>query len=200
MSGVASSVDSRTQVVDATGQIRLANANFFFMITATAAITVVFSRGGSSETYAAAQAGLQIGRVKPWDYAFITAAPGTSVTFFYGYANLREDVTDFRQAIATISGITPVSISPSATIADKPKVTTVAGQHALFAANVLRRRITVWSVPSNVGDTVIFFRTVAGANSIGFITAGLFIEFDTTAGLDYICTNGGDDLLLFEET
>lgn len=199
MTGIVSSVDSRTQVVGASGDLRLANGNFFFMITATAAITVVFSRQGSTETYAAAQAGLQIGRVKPWDYAFIQAAPGTSVTFFYGYANLREDVTDFRQAIATISGITPISEQPSAAISDTPVVAmATATQVQLVPANLLRRRVTITN-PSSNATSILIRSTLASANNLAEIQPGTFVEYKTTAAIFGIQVGVIQNAWIFEE-
>lgn len=181
MSGIVSSVDSRSQAIDASGQLRLANANFFFLIASTANVSVVFSRGGSTETYALQVTGLQIGRVKPWDYAFITGAPGTIVTFFYGYANLREDVTDFRQALATISGTVAVAINPAATLTDVADVSQASGTQTAIGANLARKRITIGVLSTSLNSVRVSF--VGGAARGIELQPGTFQEFDNTAAL-----------------
>jgi hypothetical protein len=130
-----------------------------------------------------------------WTYLRIDSAVLQNIAIFIGDEDLQ-----FNNAV-TVTGLATVAVFPSSTISDTaPIANTVAGQHTLFAANAARRRITVYSDPSNVGDTAIFFRKTAGANNIGFISPGTYEEFDTTAGLDYSCTNGGDKLYIFEET
>lgn len=203
---MAGNILTRTEVIPATGVVQLPNANFLFCISAGAAVTfdlfrTGLARGANRETYGGIVAGLQIGRTQRWDLATITGTPGVSVTFMYGYTDIREDVTLFNQQIAVISGITQVAVNPSGTITDTAPISpTVAAQHALVPQNLNRRRVTIFSDPANVGDTVIFIRKSGGANNLGFIVPGTYEEFDTTAGLDYQCTNGGDKLYIFEES
>lgn len=130
-----------------------------------------------------------------WTYLRIDSPVLQNIQIFIGDEDLQ-----FNNAV-TVTGLAQVAVFPSSTITDTAAINpTVAAQHALFAANPARRRVTVYSDPSNVGDTVIFFRKTGGANNIGFISPGTFEEFDTTAGLDYQCTNGGDKLYVFEES
>ncbi len=196
-----SNVNSFTQVVDASGQLRLANGNFLYLIAASAAVTIQLQKGGTQEQFQNAIGGLQLGRVKVWDWAFFVAAPGTTLTFIYGITALREDVTILQQQIATVAGTVNTQTAPSVAIADTAPISpTVAGQHAIVPQNLLRRRVTIFSDPANAGDTVIYIRKTGGANTLGFITPGNYEEFDTTAGLDYQCTNGGDKLYILEES
>jgi hypothetical protein len=130
-----------------------------------------------------------------WTYLRITSAVTQVITIFVGDEDMQ-----FNNAVS-ITGTATTLVQPSATITDTAAISpTVTGQHALFAANPARRRITVYSDPANAGDAVIFFRKTAGANNVGFISPGTFQEFDTTAGLDYQCTNGGDKLYVLEES
>ncbi len=130
-----------------------------------------------------------------WTYLRIDSAVLQNISIFIGDEDLQ-----FNNAV-TVTGLAAVAVQPSSTITDTPATNpTVAGQHALFAANATRRRITVYSDPANAGDSVIFFRKGGGANNIGFIVPGTYEEFDTVAAVDYQCTNGGDKLYLFEES
>lgn len=176
------SIDSRTQVFDASGQLRLANGNFIFIISASALVTIVLNKLGSSETFAANAAGLLIARVKNWDFAFLQAAPGTTVSFFYGIGAFREDNTDFRQALATISGSVNVQTIPSATYVDTPDVAQAITSETAIAANLLRRRITIGVLSTSLAGVRVSF--TGGGNTRGIeIQPGTFVEFDTTAAL-----------------
>lgn len=195
------SIDSRTEVIPANGQVKLPGANFFFMISATAPVTVQFNKLGTNETFTGIQAGIQAGRVKWWDNATIIGTPGVSITFFYGNAVFREDFTQFNQQIAIIAGNVAVATVPNATASDLAPVNpTIAGQHVLFAANLTRRQVTVFSDPANIGDATIFLRKAGGANDIGFIVPGTYETFTGTYGVDYRAPVGGDKLYIFEES
>lgn len=196
-----SNINSVTEVIDASGQKRLPNGNFFFLISATSAVTVNLTKGGSNEIFQNAIGGLQVVRLKGWDYAYIQGAAGTTLTYFFGIGNFREDATTLQQQIATVAGTVAVATAPAATLTDTAPISpTVAGQHALVPVNLLRRRVTIYSDPANAGDATIFFRKAGGANDLGFITPGLYEDFDATYALDYRCTNGGDKLYIFEES
>jgi hypothetical protein len=203
---MSGNLDTRTEQIPATGVVNLGNANFLFVISATGAVSFKLkrqglARGANQENYTGITAGLQVARTQRWDFCDVTGTPGVTVTFIYGYTDIREDVTLFNQQIAVISGVTAVATQPSATITDTAPISpTVAGQHALVPQNLARRRVTIFSDPANVGDTAIFLRKAGGANNLGFIVPGTYEEFDTTAGLDYQCTNGGDKLYIFEES
>lgn len=182
------SVDSRTQTIDATGRLPLANANFLFLIAATAAVTITFSRGGSTETFQNTLAGLSVARVQKWDYAFITGAAGTVVTFFYGITAIREDDTQLLQSLATIAGNVSTTDLPSATMADTADTAQAAGTQTAIAANLARRRIKI-GVPSSALNSVrVSFSGGAargveiqpGQNEPFYTTAALIVRNDDT--------------------
>lgn len=190
----------RSQTLDATGLMILANANFLFLLSATAPITIQLLEGGTSSEFDNVQAGLSVGRVKNWSLCRITGAQGTVVTLFYGYTDIKEDTTTFQAQIATIAGNVQVRTVPAASVTDTaPVVTVAATQAALFPANAARRRVRVFSDPNNAGDTQIFFRKAGGANDIGFVVPGVDVTFEGTYGIDYRAVNGGDKLYIFEE-
>lgn len=193
-------LNQQTALIPASGTVRLSAGNFFFLITASGAVAVILSSGGQTEPFTAAIAGLKLKRLKKWDYIDITGAPGVTVSYLIGYSAIQADDTDIQQALATIAGTVAVVAQPSSVINDTAPINpTAAGQHNLFGVGLTRRRVTIYSDPANVGDATIFFRTIGGANDIGFITPGTFQEFDTTQGLDYRAPNGGDKLYIMGE-
>lgn len=195
------------QTFPASGLINLQPGKYFFCINAPIAGYGFQTWGASgSETYGSASSliapvGLKIGRVKGWQQAQLYGTSGQAITYVYGDEVVApQDLTDILSQIATISGSVVVVSTPSTTINDDAPISpTVAGQHALFAANASRRRITVYSDPNNAGDAQIYLRKSGGANDLGFIVPGIYTEFDTIAAMDYRCVNGGDKLYLFEE-
>ena len=193
-------VNSQSQTIDASGQLRLPNGNFFYLIAATAALTVSFQKGGSTEIFQNAIGGLQIGRVKGWDWAFLQAAPGTVVTFFYGITVLREDVTVLQQQIATIAGTVPVVVSPASTVATPAGLAVVTATATTVAANLLRRRITFCSASTNTGS--VFIQAVgAGAGRGIELQPGQSLEVDNTVALDIRNDSGATQTITtFEET
>lgn len=203
---MSGNIDTRTEIVPASGVVNLGNANFLFVISASASVQfrlkrVGLARGANQENYSGITAGLLVARTQRWDFCDLIGTPGVTVTFMYGYTDIREDDTRFNQQIAVISGVTAVALQPSSTITDTAPISpTVAGQHALVPQNLARRRVTIFSDPANVGDTAIFLRKGGGANNLGFVVPGTYEEFDTTAAIDYQCTNGGDKLYIFEES
>lgn len=197
------SVDTRVEVIPASGQIQLANGNFIFLLTATLAVTVQLKTGGSSENFTGLTGGLQVSRVRPWDLgAVITGTAGTVVTFIYGYTKIREDNTIFSQQIATIAGLVAVAILPASTLTDAPNVALPnAAQTAVFPANLVRRRIGISIVSTAVyaGGTV-FARKAGGANNLVEINPGQVYSFDATYGVDIRNDSGGAlSALIFEE-
>lgn len=196
------------QVFPASGLINLEPGKYFFCINAPVSGYgfQTWGRSGSenygSTTSLIAPVGLKVGRIKGWTQAQLYGTSGQSITYVYGDEVVApQDVTDILSQIATISGSVITQVNPSTTITDTPPISpTVAGQHALFAGNPARRRITVYSDPNNAGDNQIYLRKGGGANDLGFIVPGVYTEFDTIAAMDYRCVNGGDKLYLFEES
>lgn len=195
---MSGNVDTRTELVPASGVVNLGNANFIFIISATGNIALKLTRSGlargtSQENYTGQLGALQIGRVQRWDFATMTAAPGVAVTFMYGYSDFREDFTLFNQQIATISGTVPVLQQPFATVNDTPVAAAPnAAQTAIFPANLARRAIS-FSLPSNsvVPPATVFARKAGGANNLYEIQPGVVYNEVATYGIDIRNDSGG---------
>jgi hypothetical protein len=176
-------IDSRTETIDATGVLKLANANFFFLISATSNVALRFVRSPSAENFSGVQAGVQIARLERWDYLFITGAVGTVLQFFYGYSDVREDSTLFNQQIAVIAGVTAVAINPSAAFTDTVDTAQATNTQTNIAANLARRRITIGVPPSAAANEPVRVSGAGGAGRGVVIQPGTFQEFQTTAQL-----------------
>jgi hypothetical protein len=202
---MAGNIDTRTEIIGATGVVKLPNANFLFVITATGNVTFQLTRAGlaagaAQENYTGNLGGLQISRVQRWDFASITGAVGVAITFMYGNVSIREDVTLFNQAIATISGVTAVATQPSSVVST-PAAQAVANTNKVsLAANLTRRRITICALSTNTGS--VFVQAPAAGAGIGIeLQPGTFTEFDTTAALDVRNDSGAiQTITTFEET
>lgn len=128
-----------------------------------------------------------------WTYLRLSTSVDQSVKIFIG-----DDDMTFSNAV-TVTGVAVVSINPSSTVADTAAINTLTGQHALFAANATRKRITVYADPTNTAT--VFLRVSGGANDIGFIQAGTYEEFDTLVAYDYRDPSaGGQKLYITEES
>lgn len=178
-------IDSRVETIPANGVLNLTNANFLFLQSATVAVALKFvaSSLGSSENFGNVIAGLQISRIKPWAYCNITGTPGTVVTFWYGYTDVREDNTIFSQQIAVIAGVTAVAIQPGGTFTDTVDTAQATGTQTNIAANLARRRITIGVPPSAAANEPVRVSGTGGAGRGVVIQPGTFVEFDTTAAL-----------------
>lgn len=157
------SVDSRTETIPASGQIRLANANFYFLISSTAAVDTALSRDGSTETFQQMTAGLVIGRVRKWDFAFITGVAGTVVTFFYGISAIREDFTNVNVQLATISGTVAVAENTTVLQTSPAQATRATAGADTITPNALAKRTYVSNLSGN-GATLFVQSVGAGAN------------------------------------
>jgi len=176
-------IDSRTETVDATGVLKLANANFFFLISSTSAVNLRFVRSPSAENINGFSAGVQIQRLERWDYLFITAAVGTVLTFMYGYADVREDATLFNQQIAVIAGVTAVALNPSSALTDTVDTAQATGTETTIAANLARRRITIGVPPTAAANEPVRVSSAGGAGRGIVIQPGTNQEFQTTSAL-----------------
>lgn len=200
------STELKSQVIPASGELVIsATANFFFLISATVNVNVRFQRGGTSFGANGIQAGYVKGVVNHWDRAVVAGTAGATVSYFIGTEELREDITDFRQQIATIAGIVQMAEQPAASVANTVAVSRLtATQGALFAANLSRRRVTVYvdstNVPSAAGVNC-FIRTIGGANNIGELVPGLNYPFVGTYGLEVRNDTGNTWVFyIFEES
>jgi len=129
-----------------------------------------------------------------WTYLRVTnGATPQNITIFVG-----SDDMSFNNAV-TVTGVAQTQVAPSSAITDTPAVVTATGQHALFAANLTRRRVTVFADPANTAT--VYVRVAGGGNDIGFVQPGTFAEFDTTAALDYRdASAGAQKCYIFEES
>jgi hypothetical protein len=181
----------RQETIPASGVVNLANANFVFVISSTVAIALKLTRNGiqrgaNTEDYGSSiLSGLQISRTQRWDLASITGAAGGVVTLLYGYTDVREDITQFNQQIATVSGIVSTAIAPSSVLADTVDTAQAAGTQTVISANLSRRRITIGVLSTSAGNVRV---AQTGGDTHGIeIQAGTFTEFDTTAALTVRC-------------
>lgn len=195
-------IDSRVEVIPANGVLNLSNANFIFLQSASVAVALKFVQGslGSSENFGNVTAGLQISRVKPWAYCNVTGPAGTTVNFWYGYTDVREDNTIFSQQIAVIAGVTAVAIQPSSVISSPAPDAILTATALSIPANLTRRRITITSLSVNTGS-VLAQSAGAGASRGLEIQPGTFVEFDTTAAIDIRNDSGATQVInRFEES
>ena len=183
---MSGNVDTSTLTVPASGVLQLSNANFLFILGASANATVKLIRtglraGAAQENYAGQLAGLQITRLLAWDFTQITAVAGTTVTLVYGNIDVREDTTLFNQQIAVISGVTAIAESPSGTFTDTADTAQGSGTQTVISANAARRRITIGCLSSSTNSIRV---SSAGGTTRGLeIQPGMFGEFRTTVAL-----------------
>lgn len=195
---MSGNIDTRTEQIPATGIVNLGNANFLFVISSSASVSfkmkrLGLGRGANQENYSGLVSGLQVARTQRWDQCDITGAAGTTVTFMYGYTDVREDVTLFNQQIAVISGVTAVRPQPFSTVADSPVVPCPnAAQTNIFPQNLLRAQIS-FSLPANavVPAATVFARKAGGGNNLYEIQPGIIYTEVATYGLDIRNDSGG---------
>lgn len=192
----------RTELIPAGGEIQLGEANFFFLLSATLAVDVNFQADGSSYGAAQVTGGYVKGKIAPWRRATIRGTAGSTVVFFYGDEELREDITDFRQTIATIAGLVGVTDAPSSTLATAARQTVANANKVTIAANLARRRITISNPSDNATPGLVYVQTAAAGAGRGYpLDSGLSVEFRTTAALDVRNDSGGAvDITTFEES
>lgn len=189
-----------TAAIPASGKIQLGPGNFFFLITATATISVIFAKEGTEFGAEGIQAGYVKGKLSPWERAEIRGTAGVTVSYFFGTEDLREDVTDFRQQIATIAGIVSMAESAAAAHASVDKTAIPAATTVDIAANLLRRRITICNWSDSAGSFSV--RQTNNTNDGGIeLQAGQFLEIRNTAAIRLRTPAGtGANYSTFEET
>jgi hypothetical protein len=190
------------QTVGAGATVTFGRGRIFNLLQASSPVTITLEgksvHGGqtSIRKFVNIPAGSKfIGKAgEEWTFLRLTSALAQTVTLFVG-----DDDMSFNNAV-TVSGVAVVAITPSSGITDQAGVAaTVTGQHAFTAANLARKRVTLWADPTNTAT--VYLRTTGGANDIGFLQAGTYAEFDTTAGFDYRDPSaGGQKLYISEES
>lgn len=176
-------LNQNQQTIPATGTVRLPAANFFFLLTASANVSVTLSVGGQTEIFSSTIAGLKLKRLKRWDYIDVAGAAGTLLNYLIGYTAVQADDTDIQQALATIAGTVAVATLPSTTISDTPNVALPnAATTQIVPINLFRRRVTIGNPSTALAS--FFLRSAAGANNLLEVQPGTFVEVDTTARID----------------
>lgn len=136
------STTMRTEVFPANGRLYLSTGNYFFLISAGAAVNVRFYRGGSEAATAnGATSGYKLGLLpaNSWDRAFMDGTPASSVTWLCGHVELQEEFTEFEPAQTSFVPVLPQ------TVADAPDVDVGGSAVAVIVApvNAARKRVTV---------------------------------------------------------
>lgn len=183
------------------GTASAGQGKMFYIKSATAPLTITAEKsgtGGRVRKFTNVPAGFKFTAASDADgftyLRILNGATAQTVELIVG-----DDDVELSNAVSVTGAVTTQS-NPAQAFADTAPVVTAGGTHALFAANLARRRITVWSDPRNAGDAVIGLKKTGGANIIGFLVPGQYTEFTNIAGLDYVCTNGGDTIYIAEET
>lgn len=184
-------VDSYSLAIPASGSILLPNpANFFFLLSAGAAVNILFQGKAARESFQGLTAGLRVQRLKSWDSCVIQGAANTSITIFYGTETPREDSTDYVQTIATISGsvtTTPGIGSPNTPTNHADVSVATLTIDTTIGSNALRRSVSIGSLSSNAPASknlrVQGHPGTAAANGVE-LQPGTFINLPTTAAID----------------
>jgi hypothetical protein len=171
--------------------------NFLLLQVAGASVTITLMGDGVREVFANILGGMYVKRVKPWKNLRIDGAVGTGVTFFVGNELVDRDETDIRLQTSVIAGVTLTADSPADNLTDAPAVNTIAGQAALFAQNLSRRRLTVFADPGNT--VTVYGRAVGKLNNIAQFPPGSATELKGRYALDYSSAAINQKLYLFEE-
>jgi|SRR6516162_4251706 len=165
-------VDTYSGTIPAGGTFKLPNpGNFFFLLNASAALTVQFQGGlgaansAANETFQGLSAGLRVQRLKDWANCNLVGTPATTFTIFYGHETPREDSTDYVQTIATIAGnVVTVPGALSGGITDHTDVTVSATTiDTTITANAARKFVLIGSFSTNAPTTPLNLR-VGGAS------------------------------------
>lgn len=190
---------TRSETFPASGRIDLGPGNFFFILSSSANLTEVqFVRGG---TYWGAEnvgGGYLKVNVEEWRAAILRAPAGTTITFFYGSEEVREDNTDFRQVIASITG-TVIAI-PTASTFTTSKAALATATSSDIAADASRKRITIAAESDNTGS--IWVRDQAATTDSGYeLVPGAAVTIYNTAALRVRNNSGASqDFMTIVET
>ena len=136
------STTMRTEVIPASGRLYVPQGNFFFLISAGAAVNVRFYRGGTEAATANnATSGYKLGLLpgNAWDRAFLDGTVGSSVTYLCGYVELNEEFTDFDPAQTTFNPVLAQSVADQADV----DVGSSAVAVLVAPANPARRRVVI---------------------------------------------------------
>lgn len=195
------STETLTQTLVANTPVQFGAGTNFLVLGATAPLTIQAVQIGNSNKNRLFAGVLQGFSFKAddagdgFDLLQVTSATAQTITLVVG-----DDDVSYPSTVNVAGSVQSVQV-PAVAVADQAPVVTVANaQTALFPQNVNRRRITVFSDPTNAANAVIYLLAHGGANHLGCIVPGQSLEFDATYGVDYFCAAAGDTLYLWEES
>lgn len=174
-------IDVRTETFPASGRIDLPNANVFFCIGASALYSFHQVTGGSREQYSNVNVGLKVERMSRWDVCFLTGTAGQTITFVYGIAAIREDVTEFQQQLATINGDVSVIMDPAPLVTDTADVAQASGTQTAIGANLSRRSLLIGCLSSSLNPVRV--SKSGGAGRGVEVQPGMTFPWDSTDSL-----------------
>lgn len=192
------STENLTQSIGAGATVTFGAGTQFLVAASTANVDIKAVKIGDSSknvVFKGVPAGFKYTAQKDspgFDLLQVTSATAQNVTLAVG-----TDDVSFSNAV-TVSGSVATQDTPATVITGATKVTAVTGGAALVAANLSRRRVTIFSDPANVA-AVVYIR-VAGGARLGFLTPGQSLQFNGTYALDYEATAAADNLYIAEET
>lgn len=189
-----SGLESKTQLIPADGTFRVpVTGNFLMLIATGAPVTVRMQRATKVETFANVQGGLSVQRIQTWERCSITGTPGTSVEWFAGDCEVREDKTEYARTVGVFQQQLPASIG------DADDVVVAPGAAATEVAPALegRARITVMNLDTSTvairvgGATVTATRglRLARGQSQTFEGEGAIYAVQESAGVASVCMN-----------
>lgn len=193
------STETLSQTIGAGAVIQFGGGNNFLILASTSAVDVTAVRLGAAGSRIVLKGALQGFSFKSedgggFDLLEVASAAAQNITFVVG-----DDDVSYPSTV-NVAGTVNTVPAPATAVVDQAHATTINGQAALFPQNVSRKRITVFSSPANAANPFVYLRPAGGANNIGTISPGQFLEFDGTYGLDSFATAAGDLLYLFEES
>jgi hypothetical protein len=192
------STEVLTQTLTAGVKATFGSGLVFLIASATAPVNIVATQiGNSNKTrrFTGVPAGFKFTADDAGD-GFSTLEVTSSVGQVFTIAVGDDDIS-FSNAV-TVSGNVSTQDLPASAITGATKVTVVTAGAALVAANLARRRVTIFSDPANAG-AVVYVRVSGGAR-LGFLTPGQVLQFNGTYALDYEDATAGDNLYIAEES
>lgn len=194
------SIERRSEVIPASGELSTPRNNFFLLLSATGTVNMRAEGRGTSERFDGITGGILIRRVNSWDFMTITGAAGLTVVYLVGTELVERDETDVRLQIATIAGTASVADSPASALADTAAVALPdATLTAVVPVNLTRRRVTI-TVDADA-LTPVYARTAGGANNLLEMQPGVAYEFRGTYAISIRNDSGGaTTAYVFEES
>lgn len=179
-----SDINKRIETIPASGQIKLAQENFFFLVNASAAVNVRVENDGIAEALNTVST-CKVRRIAPWKFLRILGTAGTTLEFFIGSCINDKDETDIPLTISSITGAVSVVEAPANVVDDDADVTLSPGDVLSVPQSLLRRRITIGNHPDSGSNLRI--QGVGSGDAHGTVLApGMYIRIDGTYAFDVL--------------